>query len=133
MKREPLDIYDEKPPEMKAYLRNWGWSFSRKACECAVKEMRRINAATGKKEVIEPYSKSQAEEFLTKYGVKIEHNKGYDFVYVLNMCRADYLKSGVQTRQIWHCLSKALLMTLTTRAEIGLENGSLTVTRKVNL
>lgn len=93
--KEPLDLYDDKPPEMKAYLRNWGWSFSRKACECAVKEMRRINAATGKKEAIEPYSKSQAEEFLTKYGIKLEHNKGYDFVYVLNMCRADYLKSGV--------------------------------------
>ena len=50
--KEPLDLYDDKPREMKAYLRNWGWSFSRKACECAVKEMRRINAATGKKEAI---------------------------------------------------------------------------------
>lgn len=54
-----------------------------------------MNSATGKLETIEPYSKSQAEEFLTKHGVKLEHNTGYDFVYVLNMCRCDYLKSGV--------------------------------------
>ena len=26
--KEPLDLYDDKPREMKAYLRNWGWSFS---------------------------------------------------------------------------------------------------------
>ena len=72
----PLDIYDNIPREMKAYLRNWGWAFSRKACDCAVKKMRRTNSATGKLEAIEPYSKSQAEEFLTKHGVKLEHNKG---------------------------------------------------------
>lgn len=57
--------------------------------------MKRLNSATGKKEAIEPYTKSQAEEFLTKHGVKLEHNNGYDFVYVLNMCRCDYLRSGV--------------------------------------
>lgn len=95
MSRVPLDTFDMIPSEMRAYLRNYGWSFSRKACEYAVKKMRRMNNATGKLEAIEPYSKSQAEEFLTKYGVKLEHNTGYDFVYVLNMCRADYLKSGV--------------------------------------
>lgn len=95
MSRVPLDTFDMIPPEMRAYLRNNGWSFNRKACEYAVRQMRRLNHATGKKEAVEPYSKSQAEELLTKYGIKLEHNTGYDFVYVLNMCRADYLKAGV--------------------------------------
>ena len=95
MSRVPLDTFDMIPSEMRAYLRNNGWSFSRKACDYAVKKMRRTNNATGKLEAIEPYTKTQAEEFLTKHGVKLEHNTGYDFVYVLNMCRCDYLKSGV--------------------------------------
>lgn len=91
----PLDIYDELPRKMRIYLRNHGWAFSHKACEYAVKKMQRVNSATGKKEAIEPYTRTQAEELLTKHGVKLEHNKGYDFVYVLNMCQADFLKSGV--------------------------------------
>ena len=84
------------PPEMKAYLRNYGYSFSKKACEYAVSHMKRENKSTGKLEKIEPYSKTKAEELLEKNGVKLENNIGYNFVYVLNMSMAGYWKQSIE-------------------------------------
>ena len=52
------------PPEMKAYLRNYGYSFSKKACEFAVSHMRRENKSTGKMEKIESI---EDEEHLAKH------------------------------------------------------------------
>ena len=87
------------PAEMKAYLRNYGYSFSKKACEFAVSHMERENKTTGKMEKIEPYSKDKAEELLEKYGVKSENNIGYNFVYVLNMSLADYWKESIDDEE----------------------------------
>ena len=99
--RTPLDLYDYEltPPAMKAYLRNYGFNFSKKACEFAVSHMKRENKSTGKMEKIEPYSKSKAEELLEKNGVKLENNIGYNFVYVLNMSMADYLKKSIEDEE----------------------------------
>lgn len=95
-----LDIYDNwQPKAMRAYLSHFGWHFNKKACEMAVREMRKLNPATGKKERIEAMSKDKAEELLSKYNVKLEHNHGYDFVYVLNMGLADYYKSSITDEQ----------------------------------
>ena len=87
------------PPEMKAYLRNYGYSFSKKACEFAVSHMRKENRSSGKMEKIEPYSKEKAQELLEKYGVKLENNIGYNFVYVLNMSLADYWKESIEDEE----------------------------------
>lgn len=81
---------------MRAYLRNNGYSFSKRACEYAVSQMKRKNNATGKLENIEPYSKDKAEELLSKNGVTLENNVGYNFVYVMNMILADRWKSSVE-------------------------------------
>lgn len=91
----PLDLYEAMPRDMRSYLSNYGWSFSRRACECAVKAMRRKNPATGKDEPIEMKTKEEVEEFLSKHNIKLEHNKGYDFVYVYHMAYADYFKSSI--------------------------------------
>ena len=32
---------------------------------------------------------------LKKYNVVLENNVGYDYVFVANMCKADYLKSSI--------------------------------------
>ncbi len=95
MKREPLDNFDERPREMKAYLSNYGWHFNKKLCEFAVSLMKKVNPATGKKERIEPVTKDKAEELLAKYGVRLENNVLYDFVYWANQCKADLFKSSV--------------------------------------
>ncbi len=87
------------PAEMKAYLRNYGYSFSRKACEFAVSHMRKANRSSGKMEKIEPYSKEMAEELLANHGVKLENNIGFNFVYVLNMSLADYWKESIDDEE----------------------------------
>lgn len=87
------------PPAMKSYLRNYGYSFSKKACEFAVSLMERENKATGKTEKIEPYTKEKTEELMTKFGVTLKHNVGYNFVYVMNMSFADYWKESIDDEQ----------------------------------
>lgn len=84
------------PEEMRAYLRNYGFSFSKRACEWAVNQMVRKSGVSGKTEPIEPYNKEKAEELLTKHGIKLENNIGYNFVYVLNMAVADFWKSSIK-------------------------------------
>lgn len=93
--RQPLDLYDDMPRDMRKYLSNNGWHFNKKACDFAVSLMKKENPSTKKKEKIEPYTKEQVDEMLKKYNVVLENNVGYDYVFVANMCKADYLKSSI--------------------------------------
>lgn len=95
MCRPSLSSYNFIPQEMRAYLRNYGYSFSKRACEYAVSQMKRVNPATGKEEKIEPFTKDKAEELLTKYGIKLNNNIGYNFVYAMNMVYSDRWKSSI--------------------------------------
>jgi hypothetical protein len=101
MKKErlPLDIYDDMPKDMRKYLQNNGWHFNKKACTWAVSLMKKENPTTKKKEKIEPYSKEQVDEMLKKYNITLENNVGYDYVFVANMGKADYLKSSIPDEQ----------------------------------
>lgn len=83
------------PREMLAYLKNYGFHFNRKACEEAVKHLKRKNPATGKEEPIEPKRKEDIEQILAKNGVKLENNALYDFVWAYNMLMSDNWKSGI--------------------------------------
>lgn len=94
MKRMALDIYDDMPRDMKAYLRNYGWHFNKKACDFAVSLMKKKDTS-GKMKSIEPWTKEQVDEMLKTYGVQVENSNGYDHVFVANMCKADFLKSSV--------------------------------------
>lgn len=90
-----LDIYDDRPKAMNSYLAAYGWHFSKKACEEAVSNMRKINPATGKKERIEPMTKEKVDELLSRYNVELEYNTLYDYVYTANQGLADMYKSSV--------------------------------------
>lgn len=81
---------------MRAYLRNYGCSFSKKACEIAVSTMRRKNKATGKEEPVEYIDKDKAEAMLKKHNIMLENNVGYNFVYVINMLMADKWGSSIE-------------------------------------
>ncbi len=81
---------------MVSYLSNNAWHFNKKACDFAVSLMRRHSSATNKMERIDAYSKDQVEDLLTKHGITLENNKGYDFVYVCNMAIADFWKSSIE-------------------------------------
>lgn len=93
---EALDIFEiDIPRGMRSYLRQNGWHFGKKACMEAVGKLRKYNTATGKLEPLEPYSKEQTEDLLTRNGVRLIHNKGYDFVYAANYAKAVFLKSSI--------------------------------------
>ena len=92
-----FDIYDRIPEDMKAYLSNYGFNFSKKMCEWAVSKMK---TKSGK---ITPMTKEDVEALLKKYGVTLEKDNGYNAVYVANMCRADYYGSSIPNEQ-YHAL-----------------------------
>lgn len=91
----PLDLYDYEltPPAMKAYLRNYGFNFSKKACDYAVSLMERVNIANGMPEKFEPWSKEKVEECFKKNNIAIKGQMTYNHVYVFNMAIADHPKS----------------------------------------
>lgn len=77
-----------------AYLAEHGWHFNKRACEEAVRMMKR-KGASGKPEPLEPWTKEQVDEMLNKYGIKLENKIGYDYVYVANMAKADFWKNSL--------------------------------------
>ena len=88
--RAALDTYDEMPKYMKAYLRNYGWHFNKALCEYAISFMEK----GGKP--LEPVSKEFIDKTLKQYEIKLEHNVGHDYVFVGNMCKADYFGSCIE-------------------------------------
>ena len=91
-----LQEYDIIPREMRAYLRNNGRHFNKKACECAVKNMRKYNDTTRRFERIEPLDKNAVDELLKNNGITLEDARGYDYVYVANMCKADFYGTAIE-------------------------------------
>lgn len=90
-----MNDYDPIPDDMRAYLRNHDYSFSKKACEYAVSMMRKTNTATGKDEPLDPWGKEQVDDLLKRFNIRLENNIGYNYVYVANMLRADKYKSSI--------------------------------------
>ena len=91
-----LQEYDIIPREMRAYLRNNGRHFNKKACELAVKNMRKYNDTTRRFERIEPLDKTTVDELLKNNGITLDDARGYDYVYVANMCKADFYGTAVE-------------------------------------
>lgn len=84
-----LDDYDDRPKEMINYLQYNGWHFNKKMCEFAIKNMYK----KGKK--LEMLTKEQIDQLLTKYNIVINNNQLWDYVYVANMGKADFLGSSL--------------------------------------
>ena len=80
---------------MKTYLRNYGYSFSKRACDYAVSCMRKMNTETGRTEKIEPYTKEKVEQMLEKHGVRLKNNVGYNATYVFNKNLANKWGSSI--------------------------------------
>lgn len=83
------------PSGMREYLDVYGWHFSKKMCEWAVSKMKKKNPQTGKEEPVEYMPKDKVDEFLKRYGIKLENDVAYDSVYVLHMAKSDYMKSSI--------------------------------------
>lgn len=89
-----LDSYTGYPEGMDNYLTYYGWHFSKKMCEWAASRMYRL--VNDRPIKIDPIKKEQLDEILKRYSVRLKNDKGYDAVYVANMCKADYLGRSVK-------------------------------------
>ena len=99
MKRDSLDIYDEMPKDMKHYLRYNGRHFNRKLCDFAISKMESTNPSTGEVVHVVRLDKEAVDALLKTYRVEIKNNQLYDYVYVANMCKADFLGKSVPDEQ----------------------------------
>ena len=87
--RVALDLYDDMPKSMRKYLMHNGWHFNKSLCNFAVSLMRKH----GKQ--LEPISKETVDKLLEQYKIELDDNVGYDYVFVANMCKADYYGSSI--------------------------------------
>lgn len=88
-----LDSRSAYPEDMEKYLEYYGWHFSKKMCQWAVSRM--YKTENGKRQYITPYTKEELDTFLEKQKIELQHNEGYDYVYVANMAKADFLGSSI--------------------------------------
>lgn len=95
MKREPLDLYDILPDEMIDYLENYGRHFNKKLCSFAVKQMKVRNSSTGRDTSLTPMTREAVDNLLSSYNITLKNNQLYDYVYVANMCKADFFGKSV--------------------------------------
>lgn len=87
--RVPLDLYDNLPGSMRRYLIHNGWHFNKQLCNFAVSLMKKH----GKR--LDPISKQNVDKLLEQYKIQLDNNVGYDYVFVANMCKADYYGSSI--------------------------------------
>ena len=86
-------------------LSSYGWHFSKKMCDWAVSRMYKKDER-GNRTYIQELSKDYIDSLLTNYGVKLKENKGYDYVYVANMCKADFYESSIKDEEkLAYCIN----------------------------
>lgn len=93
MNREPLDIYDELPEDMKLYLKYNGRHFNKRLVEFAISKM--VKKENGIVSRIQPIHKDELLTAFKQYGIEVECEDVYDMIYVANMCKADFLGSSI--------------------------------------
>ena len=94
MQNTDLTQYDVKPEGMINYLRYNGPHFSKKLCDFAVSLMTKKVGSTQTK--IIKLTDSQVDKMLQDHNIKLQNNQLYDYVFVANMCKADFLNSSIE-------------------------------------
>ena len=92
-----LTQYDIKPKYMLNYIRYYGYHFNKQLCEFACANMYKWELT--RKVKVQPYTKEEVDTILERYNVKLNNKKGYDHVFVANMCKADFLGDSVPNEQ----------------------------------
>lgn len=90
---ESLDSYDIRPKAMTQYLGHYGWHFNNAMLNFALSKM------TSHGQVLSPLTKDKVDTLLNTYNITIQNNELYDYVYVANMCKADFIGSSITDEQ----------------------------------
>lgn len=99
MERRRLTDFDNQYPDaMLIYMRHNGPHFNRKLCDFAVQRMT-VKDTDGREMPLKFYTKQEVENILRSNNIIIKNNQLYDFVYVANMCKADFLGSSIPNEQ----------------------------------
>lgn len=82
----------------KKYYSLYGPHFTKSLCDYAVNMM---EDESGK---ITPFTKQEIEQMLKNANIKLEYNKLSDYIYVANMCKADFLGTAVPNDEQHLCM-----------------------------
>jgi hypothetical protein len=94
MHKTDLTQFDIKPEAMVNYLRYNGPHFNKKLLQFATSKMTK-KGINGKETAIVPYTIEQVDNIIRINNINLEYNQLYDYVFVANMCKADYLGSSI--------------------------------------
>ena len=72
---------------------------NRKLCDFAISKMSSTNPSTGEVVHVVKLDKETVDALLKTYRIEIKNNQLYDYVYVANMCKADFLGKSVSDEQ----------------------------------
>lgn len=90
--KQNIELYaGQLPSGQREYMMHYGEHFSKKAAMFAIKHMRK----RGSDEEIKPMSIDAVDEMLKKYGIELKNDFGYDKVYLVAKCQADFLNSSI--------------------------------------
>lgn len=82
----------------KKYMKLFGPHFNKKLCNFAVSLMSKGEGP------IKAFTKEEIDEKLNAQNAKLEYNELHDYVYVANMCKADFLGQSVPDDDYHLCL-----------------------------
>lgn len=97
----PIDIYDFDlmPRSKKIYIMQNGNHFNKELFLYSASLMFKENKQTGKREKVPVYTKEEVDNILKKHNIEIENKGGYDYMYVAQSIRADYLGGSITDEQ----------------------------------
>lgn len=95
MNNTDLTQYDIKPEEMVNYLRYNGPHFNKRLLNFAVSKMTK-DGGNGNLVKITPFQINHIDNLLSQYNIILNNNQLYDYMYVANMCLADFWGSSIE-------------------------------------
>ena len=94
MNRRRLTDFDTYPEAMLVYMRHNGPHFNKKLCDFAVSKMEKKDS-NGHIVPLTPYTKENVDTILKAHNITLKNNQLYDYIYIANMCKADFLGFSV--------------------------------------
>lgn len=93
--RDSLDNYDVLPKSMINYFRHNGRHFNKKLLNFALSKMYSKDSSTGEVKKLKPFTIEEVDNILSNSKINLRHNELYDYVYIANMCKADFYESSI--------------------------------------